>query len=93
MGLIALRACGVHAHPTVRSAEDYLSNRLAASKATYSLAWALLALRNNPKVVSTLRAQLLRSLELDADAKPTISLALAASALEAQPLDLTETSR
>ena len=93
MGLIALRACGVHAHPTVRSAEDYLSNRLAASEATYSLAWALLALRNNPKVVSTLRAQLLRSLELDADAKPTISLALAALALEDQPLDLTETPR
>ncbi len=93
MGLIALRACGVHAHPAVRSAEDYLSNRLAASEATYSLAWALLALRNNPKVVSTLRAQLLKSLELDADAKPTISLALAALALEDPPLDLAETPR
>ncbi len=93
MGLIALRACDVQAHPIVRSAEDYLSNRLAASEATYSLAWALLALRNNPKVVSTLRARLLKSLELDVDVKPTISLALAALALEDPPLDLTETPR
>lgn len=93
MGLIALRACGVRAHPAVRGAEDYLSNRLAASEATYSVAWALLALRNNPKVVSTLRAQLLKSLELDAEAKPTISLALAALALEDPPLDLAETPR
>lgn len=91
MGLIALRACGVHAHPAVRSAEDYLSSRLAASEATYSLAWALLALRNNPKMVSTLRARLLKSVKLDAGAKPTISLALAALALEDPPLDLTET--
>ncbi|MCZ2078040.1 MAG: hypothetical protein LC130_23915 [Bryobacterales bacterium] len=91
MGLIALRSCGVHAHPAVRSAEDYLSSRLAASEATYSLAWALLALRNNPKMVSTLRARLLKSVKLDAGAKPTISLALAALALEDPPLDLTET--
>jgi len=91
MGLIALRACGLHAHPTVRSAEDYLSNRLAASEAAYSLAWALLALRNNPKVVSTLHEQLLKSLELDVDTKPTLSLALAALALEDPPFDLTET--
>jgi hypothetical protein len=91
MGLIALRSCGVHAHPAVRSAEDYLSSRLAASEATYSLAWALLALRNNPKIVSTLRARLLKSVKLDAGAKPTISLALAALALEDPPLDLTET--
>jgi len=93
MALIALRACDVHAHPAVRSAEDYLSTRLAASEATYSLAWAQLALRDNPKVVSTLRAQLLKSLELDTDAKPTISLALAALALEDPPLDLAETPR
>lgn len=93
MGLIALRACGVHADPAVRSAEDYLASRLAASEATYSLAWALLALRNNPKVVSTLRAQLLKSLELDVAAKPTLSLALAALALEDPPLDLAETPR
>ncbi len=93
MGLIALRACGVQVHPIVRSAEDYLSSRLAVSEATYSLAWALLALRNNLKVVSTLRAQLLKSLELLVDAKPTLSLALAALALEDPPLDLTETPR
>jgi hypothetical protein len=91
MGLIALRACGVQVHPIVRSAEDYLSSRLAVSEATYSLAWALLALRNNPKVVSTLRARLLKSVKHDSDAKPTISLALAALALEDPPLDLTET--
>jgi len=93
MGLIALRSCGVQTNPIVRSAEDFLSTRLAASEATYSLAWALLALRNNPKVVSTLRAQLLKSLDLDTDAKPTISLALAALALEDPPLDLTEAPR
>lgn len=93
MGLIALRACGVRTNPIVRSAEDYLSTRLAASEATYSLAWALLALRNNSQVVSTLRAQLLKSLELDGDAKPTLSLALAALALEDPPLDLAETPR
>lgn len=93
LGLIALRACGVQAHPTVRSAEDYLSTRLAGSEATYSLAWALLALRNNAKVVSTLREQLLKSLELDVDAKPTISLGLATLALEDPPLDFTEASR
>jgi hypothetical protein len=93
MGLIAVRSCGVQTNPIVRSAEDYLSTRLAASEGTYSLAWALLALRNNPKVVSTLSAQLLKSLELDTDAKPTISLALAALALEDPPLDLTETPR
>lgn len=93
MGLIALGACGVQAHPIVRSAEDYLSSRLAASEATYSLAWALMALRNNPKAVGTLRKQLLKSLEFDVDVKPTISLALAALALEDPPLDLTETPR
>lgn len=93
MGLIALRACGVRINPIVRSAEDYLSTRLAASEATYSLAWALLALRNNSQVVSTLRAQMLKSLEFDVDVKPTISLALAALALEDPPLDLTETPR
>jgi hypothetical protein len=93
MGLIALRSWGVQTNPIVRSAEDYLSTRLAASEATYSLAWALLALRNNPKVVSTLRAQLLKSLDLNTEAKPTISLALAALALEDPPLDLAETPR
>jgi hypothetical protein len=93
MGLIALRSCGVQTNPIVRSAEDYLSSRLAASEATYSLAWALLALRNDPNAVSTLRAQLLKSLGLDTEAKPTISLALAALALEDPPLDLTEAPR
>jgi hypothetical protein len=41
----------------------------------------------------TLRAQLLKSLQYEVDAKPNLSLAMATLALEDPPLDLTETPR
>ncbi len=94
MSLIALRACGRQDHPIVVNAEEYLMRRLKASESTYSLAWAVLALRSLPTaLIRPLQEQLRASVHIGVETKPVLTLALAALALEEPPFDLAEVSR
>lgn len=91
MGLIALHASGLHDHPVSRKAEEYLLSRLPNSNATYSLAWATLALHEpTGQHAEAFRRRLDLAVGNTWNAIPTTTLALAALALKCPIFDLVE---
>lgn len=89
MGLLALRARGLHAHPIAARAAACLIERLATAASAYSLAWAILALRNHEDAPIEALQHRLRA-NLAAHIETPANLALAALALEQPPFHLLE---